>query len=240
MRTWLALGGALSVALAVGATPAFARGHSGGHGGGSHSGHGHARGRTGGSHASSGSHARARPGDSGASSHAGEHPRAASAEHASSGRSRPPLTDAERRHPRPGTGTGDRFFRSFGDRLYARPYAGFGYRYGYGQGYFSPFLYGYDDYGDSPWFYDYRPYPTDRDGEDVDGATLQLDIRPADASIYVDDEFRGSASEATRLELRPGRHRIEAVRPGYRTVTREVDIPPGESWTLDLDLEPIR
>jgi hypothetical protein len=236
MRTWLAVG----VALAFGATPVFARGHSGGHGGGSHSGHGHAHGRTGGSHASSGSHAHARSGDSGASSHAGEHPRAASAEHASSGRSRPPLRDAERRHPRPGTGTGDRFFRWFDDRLYARPYPGFGYRYGYGPGYFSPFLYGYDDYGDSPWFYGYRPYPTDRDREDVDGGTLQLDVRPADASIYVDDEFRGSASEATRLELRPGRHRIEVVRPGYRTVTREVDIPPGESRTLDLDLEPIR
>ena len=49
-----------------------------------------------------------------------------------------------------------------------------------------------------------------------------LDIEPADASVYVDGEFYGKASEATRLDLPAGRHRIEVVRPGYRTEETEV------------------
>ena len=249
MRTWLAVG----VALAVGAPPVLARGHSGGHGGGSHSGHGHAHGGGGGSHASGGGHAHARQGGSASSSHTGEHHPAASAHHSSSGSARPPLTDAERRHPRPGTGTGDRFFGRFGPRFYARPYGGFGLGYGYGPGYFDPFFYdyGYDYYGYSPFYGDYGPYSTyrrpsmapwneDDAGDDADAAILGLEVRPADASIYVDDEPRGSGREVRRLGLTPGRHRIDVVRPGFRPVTREVEVAPGQARTLEIELEPLR
>ena len=252
MRTWLAVG----VALAVGATPVFARGHSGNHGGGSHSGHGHAHSGAGGSHASGG-HAHVRQGGSAASSHSGEHHPSASAQHPSSGPARPPLTDAERRHPRPGTGTGDRFFPSFGHRFSFRPYGGFGLGYGYGPGYFDPFFYdygyghGYGYYGYSPLYDDYGPYPTyggpwmaprngDDAGDDADAPILTLEIRPADASVYVDDESRGSGREVRRLGLSAGRHRIEVVRPGYRPVTREVEVAPGAARTLDIELDPLR
>jgi len=53
---------------------------------------------------------------------------------------------------------------------------------------------------------------------------LVLDIQPGDASVYVDGEFYGKASQVTRLELPAGRHRLEVVRPGYKTVEKEVDI----------------
>ena len=69
------------------------------------------------------------------------------------------------------------------------------------------------------------------------GGSLRLSIRPDDASVYVDGAFRGSAREASELKLAPGRHRIEIVRPGYRTLEREVDIAPNEPTELDIELE---
>jgi hypothetical protein len=69
------------------------------------------------------------------------------------------------------------------------------------------------------------------------GGTLRLSVRPADASVYVDGAFRGSGREASALKLAPGKHRIEVVRPGYRTVEREVEIAPGEATEVTLELE---
>jgi hypothetical protein len=66
---------------------------------------------------------------------------------------------------------------------------------------------------------------------------LRLSVEPADASVYVDGAFRGSGREASELRLAPGRHRIEIVRPGYKTVEREVDVVPGETTTLEVELE---
>lgn len=71
----------------------------------------------------------------------------------------------------------------------------------------------------------------------AEGGRLRLSVRPDDASVYVDGAFRGSAREASSLTLAPGRHRIEVVRPGYRTVEREIDIAPGETTRLEIDLE---
>jgi hypothetical protein len=69
------------------------------------------------------------------------------------------------------------------------------------------------------------------------GGTLQLSVRPADASVYVDGAFRGSGREASSLKLAPGKHRIEVVRPGYRTTECEVEIAPGESTEATIELE---
>jgi hypothetical protein len=69
------------------------------------------------------------------------------------------------------------------------------------------------------------------------GGRLELTIRPEDASVYVDGAFRGSAREASTLELAPGKHRIEIVRPGYRTHEQEVDVAPGETTEVKVDLE---
>jgi len=69
------------------------------------------------------------------------------------------------------------------------------------------------------------------------GGRLELSVRPEDASVYVDGAFRGSAREASTLRLAPGRHRIEVVRPGYRTLEKEVDIAPGETTDVKVELE---
>jgi PEGA domain-containing protein len=80
----------------------------------------------------------------------------------------------------------------------------------------------------------------DRDAEDdrenAEAATVRLDLKPSDASVYVDGEFRGSGRRAETLRLAPGRHRIEVVRPGYRTVEREIDVRPGQDTRVEIEL----
>ena len=66
---------------------------------------------------------------------------------------------------------------------------------------------------------------------------LQLLVNPRDASVYVDGEFRGTGREAGTLALPPGRHRVEVVRPGYRTAEREVDVTPNGSAELSIELQ---
>lgn len=53
---------------------------------------------------------------------------------------------------------------------------------------------------------------------------LLLDVQPSDASVYVDGEFYGKAGQVSRLDLPVGRHRVEVVRPGYKTEETEVTV----------------
>ena len=66
---------------------------------------------------------------------------------------------------------------------------------------------------------------------------LRLDVRPVDATVYVDGEFRGAAGALERVTLAPGRHLLEVVRPGFRTVQREIEIRPGKTEEIAVDLE---
>jgi PEGA domain-containing protein len=70
-----------------------------------------------------------------------------------------------------------------------------------------------------------------------DTVAVRLQVNPRDASVYVDGEFRGSGRQSTNLRLRPGRHRIEVVRPGFRTVEREVEVRSGRNEDLEFELE---
>lgn len=72
--------------------------------------------------------------------------------------------------------------------------------------------------------------------DDAEAATLRLDLKPSDASVYVDGEFRGSGRRVETLRLAPGRHRLEVVRPGYRTVEREIDVRAGENSRVEIEL----
>lgn len=90
--------------------------------------------------------------------------------------------------------------------------------------------------------YEERGGAEDRD-EDVDAegreealGTLRLGVRPQDASIYVDGAFRGTG-RLRSLSLPPGRHHVEIVRPGYRTLEREIEVQAGEATDLDVDLD---
>jgi hypothetical protein len=76
-----------------------------------------------------------------------------------------------------------------------------------------------------------------RDRDQGDTGSVLLQVNPRDASVYVDGEFRGSGRQSTNLRLRPGRHRIEVVRPGFRTVEREVEVESGRSTEIQFDLE---
>ena len=75
------------------------------------------------------------------------------------------------------------------------------------------------------------------DDRDADTGTVRIQVRPGDASVYVDGEFRGSGRSSGTLRLREGRHRIEVVRPGYRTLEREIDVRAGRTTDVDFDLE---
>jgi hypothetical protein len=89
--------------------------------------------------------------------------------------------------------------------------------------------------------YEDRPRPGEAAGEEVrsygEPGTLNLDVRPGDATVYLDGEFRGEARALRGLRLPPGRHRVEIVRPGYRTEEREVEVRPGDTADLAVDLE---
>jgi hypothetical protein len=69
------------------------------------------------------------------------------------------------------------------------------------------------------------------------GGRLRLTVRPADASVYIDGAFRGSGREAAQMSLPPGRHRVEVVRPGFRTIERDVEIAPGDTSDLTIELD---
>jgi hypothetical protein len=69
---------------------------------------------------------------------------------------------------------------------------------------------------------------------------LMLEIRPDDASIYLDDRFIGRASELDSdggLAVAPGRHTIVVTRPGYRERRIEVDVSRGETENIEITLE---
>ena len=70
-----------------------------------------------------------------------------------------------------------------------------------------------------------------------EGATLRLSVTPADASVYVDGSFYGTARDVHRLDMAPGPHKVEVVRPGYRTYERDVDLVADKSTDLDVTLD---
>ena len=77
----------------------------------------------------------------------------------------------------------------------------------------------------------------DDGGDRGDTGSVRLAVSPGDASVYVDGEFRGTGRQSANLRLRPGRHRIEVVRPGFRTLEREVEVQRGRNTELEFDLE---
>jgi PEGA domain len=128
--------------------------------------------------------------------------------------------------------------------------------YNYGYGAYSPEYYP-ETYAPAPYAPDYgyrEPAEDSQDagpeydnrGEadgvaDADGSgRLQLDVQPADATIYVDDQFHGTANNDTVLLLTPGRHTVELARPGFQSERRVVEVGTGEARSLSITLQPAR
>lgn len=55
---------------------------------------------------------------------------------------------------------------------------------------------------------------------------LRLDVRPANAAVFVDDFYIGTADQfyglANAMQLIPGRHRIKIAMPGFKSFETEV------------------
>jgi hypothetical protein len=83
---------------------------------------------------------------------------------------------------------------------------------------------------------DYYDRDDPRDDGRAEAAELRLIVLPDDASVWVDGEFRGVARDLPRLALRPGRHQLEVVRPGFRTEAREVEVRANASVSVRIDL----
>lgn len=70
---------------------------------------------------------------------------------------------------------------------------------------------------------------------------LQLEVDPADASIYLDGRFLGTGEELGRLHsgllVDRGKHWLQIVRPGYRSVERTFEAEAGDEVELDVKLE---
>jgi hypothetical protein len=172
-------------------------------------------------------------------------------------------TGAQLRHPRAGTGSyyyGHRYGHGHGHYpYYGRSYGYYPYYGGYG---YYPYAYGYPAFSLGLGFYYGGGQPATVYGDDTSGepygggdggpdegyygredprgaatAELRLDVQPDDASIYVDDEFRGIARRLPSLRVTPGRHRVEAVRPGFPVAERRVEVGPGETVSVQIDLE---
>ncbi|HET7291776.1 MAG TPA: PEGA domain-containing protein [Vicinamibacteria bacterium] len=141
---------------------------------------------------------------------------------------------------------------------YYRPYSSFSFGFGWPYGYVGwGWPYGWADYYPS-YSYTYAPsygyaeampareyqrpydddrYTSERAPASDDRGRLRLEVSPDDASVYVDGAFWGSAREARYLTLRPGRHTLEFVRPGFEVDGRDVEVVSGETGVVRVELQ---
>ena len=72
-------------------------------------------------------------------------------------------------------------------------------------------------------------------------ARLTVRAMPADTAIYLDGAYLGLASELSNLHgaigVARGSHRIEAVRPGFVSATRTVDVDGTDVEVIEFNLE---
>ncbi|HVS00186.1 MAG TPA: PEGA domain-containing protein [Thermoanaerobaculia bacterium] len=68
---------------------------------------------------------------------------------------------------------------------------------------------------------------------------VHLDIEPADASVYLDGRFVGTAEQLARagLSVNPGQHQLSVVRPGFDSEEVEFNATAGEEVELEVDLD---
>jgi hypothetical protein len=130
----------------------------------------------------------------------------------------------------------------------------YGY-YGYGYGYpYYPYAYPYPypaPYAYAPYGYGYPVtrtatangsygYPSQaaasavgaQPGQQAASGGVSFEIAPGTAAVSVDGTYVGTVADfgptSQPLGLMPGRHRIEVRESGYRTMTFDADVTPGQ------------
>jgi len=126
--------------------------------------------------------------------------------------------------PYPSWGYGYPYFGSFGFGLFAYNPYWWGYpTYGYGYGYGYDYGYGYAG-----------------GGQYADTGALRLKVKPRQAQVYVDGYFVGVVDQFDgifqRLHIDSGGHRIEIRLEGYKSLSFDVLIPPGQTITYKGEL----
>jgi hypothetical protein len=70
-------------------------------------------------------------------------------------------------------------------------------------------------------------------------ATISFKIRPANAAVYLDGQFLGTAGELERAHrpmlMAPGSHTLEVLAPGLDPSTRSLELKPGQDVQINLD-----
>jgi hypothetical protein len=73
-----------------------------------------------------------------------------------------------------------------------------------------------------------------------DPGHLLFDVRPADASVYLDGRFIGTGEEVSSasspLMVRPGDHVLQVVHPDYETEERSISVGAGEETEVEITL----
>jgi hypothetical protein len=71
-------------------------------------------------------------------------------------------------------------------------------------------------------------------------ARLVLNLEPADASVYLDGRFLGTAEELSRLHagllVDAGEHTLEVVHPSFRTERRTLEVEAGDELEVGFQL----
>ena len=85
------------------------------------------------------------------------------------------------------------------------------------------------------------PGATGGDGAPASPGRLRFEIEPDDAAVYVDDRYIGTAEElgglSRGLRVKPGKHVVTVVRPGYGSKTVNVEAKPGAAIDVVIELE---
>jgi PEGA domain-containing protein len=88
-----------------------------------------------------------------------------------------------------------------------------------------------------------RDFDRDRDRDErpaMHGGLLRLRVTPADAAVYLDDQYVGVADEIAAkggLAAAPGKHTVTVMRPGYKAQTVDVQAREGGPVDVVIDLQ---
>ncbi|MBP7677606.1 MAG: PEGA domain-containing protein [Thermoanaerobaculia bacterium] len=81
----------------------------------------------------------------------------------------------------------------------------------------------------------------DREALPAERGRLRFEIEPADAAVYLDDDYVGTGEELAGLRrgvpVDAGKHTVSVVRPGFVTKTIEVEAKPGAAIDVVVELE---